>query len=123
MKWLLSIAMTVIGVIVLLLCYYHWDSRKNRGYEFGYYGEFNTVSNALARMNGVKILDSWYNADVSLEEFGFYFRTADGRTNRIAFGESAPMRKLSGPQLEQALDTAIKQAAATGAVESSLEHQ
>jgi hypothetical protein len=103
MKYFLAILAVLVGAIVALISYHSWDSAKNRGYSFGYYGEFNTVSNALARINDVTILNSWHNADVSLEEFLFEIRTADGPTNRIFFSETNPIRKMSGKQLEAAL--------------------
>jgi len=103
MKRFVAILAVPVGVVAALICYYSWDSAKNRGFTFGYYGEFNTVSNALARISSVAILNSGYNADLDLEEFLFEIRTADGRTNRMFFSVKSPIRKMSGKQLETAL--------------------
>lgn len=103
MKRFVAILAVPVDAVAALICYYSWDSAKNRGFTFGYYGEFNTVSNALARIGGVTVLNSGYNADVDLEEFLFEIRTADGRTNRMFFGEQSPIRRMSGKQLETAL--------------------
>jgi hypothetical protein len=102
MKEWVKFAWAFILIIVALLCWYGWDSRKNHGLSFGYYGEFNTVSNALSRMTGVHILKSWYNADVSLEGFGFEI-TRNGRHLDIVFADGDPIRKKSGTDLEKAL--------------------
>jgi hypothetical protein len=106
-KILLAFA-AMVGVVVMLIFFYRWDSGKNRGNTWGYYGEFNTVSNSLAKIRGVTIRSSWHNADVTLEEFGFDITTPDGRELKIFFGENSPIRKLSGNELEAALAEEIK---------------
>jgi hypothetical protein len=75
---------------------------------YGYYGEFKRVSNALAHVKGVTILVSGYNADISLEEFAFDLRLADGRTNHLYFSETNPIRKMSGQQLDRALEAEVQ---------------
>ena len=95
---LLAIAITFGGA---LACFgwYRWDSSRNRGYTFGYYGELNRVGNALAQIPGVKILGSAHNPDITLEEFTFYIRTDDGARVQLWFGERDPARRLSGKRL------------------------
>lgn len=97
----------------MLIFYVRWDYSKNRGFTTGYYGEFNTVSNALAKVAGITILSSWHNADVTLEEFGFDVKTSEGRTLKIYFGETTPVRKLTGDKLNTALAKEIQDALAT----------
>jgi hypothetical protein len=89
-------------LLALILCY-RWDSEKNHGYTFGYWAEFNCVSNSLAKLPGITIVNSGCNADVTLEEFGFDIRTSDGRTLKLWIGENEPIRKLRGEQLSKAL--------------------
>src|SRR5689334_9915447 len=62
----------VAGVLMALITLERWDEPKNHGLSWGYWGEFNTVSKALAQVPGVTISQSWCNADfLALEEFGF----------------------------------------------------
>jgi hypothetical protein len=106
MKLWVKIAWALILPVLALFCWYGWDSRTNRGLKFGYYGEFNTVSNALARLPNVRILKSGYNEDVSLEEFNFEIER-DGRALEIFFSERNPIRRMSGTNLEKALSEMI----------------
>ena len=110
---MISVAVA-LSLIVLGCFWYFWDYNKNHGLTFGYYGEFNTVSNALSEIKEITILESWYNQDTTLEEFGFEIRWADGHTNSLAFGEQAPVRKLSGVKLHEALVAEIQKASAEG---------
>jgi hypothetical protein len=69
------VTMLVMGVIALscLICWERWDEQRNRGFTWGYWGEFNTVSNSLARLPGVTAVKGWCNADfLVLEEMGFH---------------------------------------------------
>jgi hypothetical protein len=107
MKRLVEITGVSILLIAALLYWYAWGSRQNRGLSFGYYGEFNTVSNALARLPGVSIVDSGYNADMTLEEIHFEINR-DGRRLEIELGGRDPIRKMSGAALEKALSNLIE---------------
>lgn len=109
----LLILATLIGIIFGLIVYYRWDSATNRGYTTGYWGEFNTVSNALAKMSGITILSAAANADVTLEELGFEAKTADGRIFKLFFSESTPVRELTGDRLTTALAKEIQAVLAT----------
>jgi hypothetical protein len=112
MKRWVEVAWAFILIIVAIFCWYGWDSGKNRGLRFGYYGEFNTVSNALARVPDVHILKSWYNDDITLEEFGFKI-DQKGRPLDIFFGESDPIRRMSGSDLEKALSELVEKESAS----------
>ncbi|TAK96419.1 MAG: hypothetical protein EPO07_14560 [Verrucomicrobia bacterium] len=112
MKTLLLLAVCIAALVALILCY-HWDSARNHGFTFGYYGQFNTVSNALASLENVRIQTAWHNADVTLEEFGFDIATSQGQTIKIVFGENSPIRKLSGQDLRTALSNEIVMALST----------
>ena len=70
-----------------------WDASRNRGREFGYYGEFNRVSNALASIPGVTVTQSWHNHDITLEEFGFGL-TVTGQPVVFLFEETDPIRSM-----------------------------
>jgi hypothetical protein len=100
-------AVAILGVVVVLfvagILWYRWDSGTNRGYSWGYWGQFNTVSNGLAKIPGVTIVKFGCNADITMEEFGFDILTADGRQAHVWFSETDPIRKLSGEALSKAL--------------------
>ena len=55
-----------------------------------------------AKIPGVTILKAWYNADITLEEFGFDI-LVQGHSVKLAFEEKDPVRKLSRGDLERAL--------------------
>jgi len=93
----------LIVAVVGFVVWYRWDSGENHGFRFGYFGQFNTVSNTLASLPGVKIMESGYNADVTLEEFGFTVLTDRGREMKISFGERDPVRRMTGSELTSAL--------------------
>ena len=108
MKKLIAILTAVLVAFVGFVLWYRWDSETNRGLKFGYYGEFNRVSNALASLPGITITQAWANCDVTLEEFGFTATTDSGEPVRIAVGERDRMRSLSGDALVQALKAEIQ---------------
>src|SRR5438552_13556103 len=113
MKMIVSIVLAVVAILAALLVWYRWDSVNNHGYQFGYYGEFNRVSNALASIPGITITQAWANCDVTLEEFGFTATMGSGEAVRIAVGERDRIRGLSGDSLVQALKTDIQTQAQT----------
>jgi hypothetical protein len=76
------------------LVFYRWDSKVNHGRTFGYWGEFNNTSNALASIPNIKVTHSWHNLDLTLEEFGFEIETNGHRVN-LGFGENDPIRTMS----------------------------
>ena len=113
MKKLIIILSAVVVLFVGFVLWYRWDSGTNHGFQFGYYGEFNRVSNALASISGITITQSWHNCDVTLEEFGFTATMVSGEPVRIAVGERDRIRSLSGELLVQALKTEIQTQAQT----------
>lgn len=46
----LVVVLLLVGLPAGFIGWYSWDSGRNRGFEFGYYGEYNSVSNALASL-------------------------------------------------------------------------
>jgi hypothetical protein len=113
MNRVILILATLIGMAAMLILSYRLDSGKNRGHTTGYWGEFNTVSNALAMIGGITILSASYNADVTLEEFGFEVKTTEGRTLKLFYSETTPVRELSGDKLNATLAKEIQDALAT----------
>jgi hypothetical protein len=107
MKAALPVISALVVLIVALIFWYRWDTARNRGHSWGYWGEFNAVSNALATVPGVTILSLWYNADVTLEEFGFDI-LVQSRQVKLVFGEKDPIRRLSGQNLQNALSQMVK---------------
>ena len=89
--WLLNSGLAAVLALLLVFAawvgFNRWDSKTNRGYKVGYFGEFNQVSNALASIPGVTITQAWANLDLTLEEFGFTGTTASGGPIHLAFGE------------------------------------
>ena len=81
----------------------------NDGRESGYYGDFNRVSNALVSIPGVTVTNFWMNRDITLEEFAFDITTATGEAVHLGFGERDPLRKMSRPELVEALKKEIAQ--------------
>jgi hypothetical protein len=73
------------------------------GREFGYYGDFNRVSNALVSIPGVVVTNFWMNRDITLEEFGFDVTTGAGKSVHIALGERDPLRRMHRAELVSAL--------------------
>ena len=119
MKWIwMPVPVLLIGCVAFV-GWYRWDSAKNRGYTFGYFGEFNTVRNALAAIPGVTVLDSGGNEDIVFEELRFDIRTSNGRQLRLWFGEQDPIRKMSGEKLARALVERIEIVGRSGPFVSS----
>lgn len=108
MKMPIIILSAVAVLFVGFVLWYQWDSRTNHGFQFGYYGDFNRVSNALASIPGITITQAWHNCDVTLEEFGFTVTTSSGESARVTVGEQDRVRRLSGDSLIQALQTEIR---------------
>lgn len=106
MKILLAIVALGTALVVGTILFYQWESSRNRGYQWGYFGEFNSVSNSLASVPGVTITQAWHNLDVTMEEFGFGI-TITGRPVRLYFGETDPLRSMSGEIAVAALRTRI----------------
>jgi len=96
---LAAVCILAVGFIA----WYRWDTSRNRGHRWGYWGEFNTISNTLAQLPGVTIVKAHCNEDVTLEEFWFEIRTLQKQEINLSFGENDPTRRLSGDQLHAAL--------------------
>ncbi len=94
-------------LLIGLIGSYQWDSAQNHGNTFGYYGEYNGVSNALASIPGVTVTGGWHNHDVTLEEFGFDIRVA-GKPVRLLFSETDPIRRMKRDAAISALQLRIK---------------
>ena len=85
MKALVLAALLFVATTVALIGWYGWDSSQNRGYEFGYYGDFNRVRHGLERIPRIAIKSEWANPDTVLEEFGFGIATNEGRVIQLDF--------------------------------------
>jgi hypothetical protein len=102
LRQLLATAAAIYVCVVGVGLYSTWDGSKNRGYKFGYFGEFNRAKEALLGIPGVSVRGSYNNLDVGLEEFGF---DADFRGQRLKIDieESDPMRLLSVAEMREEL--------------------
>ena len=101
------IAALVTIAAVSPIVWYRWDSAANHGLEFGYFGGYNRIRNALVAMPGVSISREWANNDISLEEFGFDITTKSGQSVQLSFQEWDPVRDLSGQELAEVLSVRI----------------
>ena len=102
----LIVTWVIISAVVAFFCWYGWDTGKNHGLSFGYYGQYNSVSNALVRLPDVRILNTGYNADVTLEEFSFEIEKG-GRRAMIFFSEQNRIRRMSGSELNLAVSEMV----------------
>ena len=98
---IIALSAVVLMLVAGIRCY-RWDSEANHGYTWGYWGQFNTISNSLTKLPGITIVKFGCNADVTMEEFGFDVLTG-GRQVPVWFDEDDPVRKLSGDALSNAL--------------------
>jgi hypothetical protein len=110
MKSVLITLLVLISAVVAFIAWYQFDSAQNHGYEFGYYGDFNRVSNALVFIPAIQVTEFLMNRDVTLEEFGFKVVKASGDVVWITFGERDPVRELSGDRLHLALKKQLEAA-------------
>ena len=124
MKWMrtgflviTSVCLALIALFFAWIFWNRWDSEKNRGFTFGYWGEFNRVSNALASMPSVALISSGHNHDLTLEEFHFEIRNSEGRELDVWFGEDDPIRSMSGQKLSRALAEKIQKQASNQSLE------
>jgi len=85
-----SVCVLAFVFAVGFIPWYSWDRSRNRGHTWGYWGEFNTVSNTLAQLPGVIIIKVYCNRDLTLEEFGFDILTAEKQKLHIGFDENDP---------------------------------
>lgn len=103
MKWrVTALAVTTIALGAFLV-WNRLDAAQNRGYKFGYWGQFNRVGNALSEIQDITVTGKGGNKDITFEEFIYKVETADGQELSLWFMERDPIRKMSGRQLTEAL--------------------
>jgi hypothetical protein len=110
MKQMIVGLFAITAVFFAFIFWYRWDSETNHGFKFGYWKAYNNISNSIAQLPGVTIVDTGHNADVTLEEFGFHVKDQGGRVLKIWFDEQDPIRKMTGDQLKSALARKIHDA-------------
>lgn len=99
-----KISVSILVAVVALVAFYKWDSAKNRGFTFGYYGELNTVTRAASDLPDVaSVRVAAANIDIGLEEFSIEVAMNDGRHTMLSFLESDSLRSQSGSELSQGL--------------------
>lgn len=102
MKHLLGLLLGSILLFAGMIAFTLWDDDHNRGWTFGYYGEFNRTKTALEAIPGVVITRSGHNLDLTLEEF-FFDVTWAGRTMQLFFQEGDPIRVMGHDEAVLAL--------------------
>lgn len=99
-----------IGILLLVVAFgpaiYLWDANRNRGFTWGYYAEFNTISNSLAQIPGVTITDTYLLDDFQLELFTFDL-VFNGKPIHLRFPQDDPARILTNEGLLSALTTRL----------------
>ncbi len=60
---------------------------------FGYDWEFNDVKECVERHSNLKLTNSWRHEDITLEDFGFYIQTANGRNIKLDIHEGSKVRR------------------------------
>lgn len=100
------LTLAMIAVVIAFLgagTIWGFDSSCNRGWDFGYWGDFNRVKEALEDLSGGRVVKDWSNPDIVLEEFGFEVETTPDKRIDLNFSESDPIRHLRGKRLHDAL--------------------
>lgn len=98
----------ILVAVVGYALFDRWDRAQNRGYEFGYYGDFNRILHSLESMPDVSgVTATAMNLDLALEEFGLEVSLLDGRTANLFFQERDPIRALSGRELSASLKSLL----------------
>lgn len=95
--------------ITLWILTYQLDSHNNFKLHWGYYGDYNRVTDAITSIPGALILDSWANGDITLEEFAVTVRTPAGDTIEMFFEEDDQVRHWHGSRLVEALKRRMDQ--------------
>jgi hypothetical protein len=104
----LALLACLILIMVSGPAIFFWESNQNRGFTWGYYGDFNAVSNTLTAMPGVTILSHYYLEDLTLELFKFDLRVS-GAFIELRFPSSDPIRHLRDQRLTHALRKRIEE--------------
>ena len=86
---------------------YYYDLSKNRGYSFGYYGDFNRTKTYLSSVPGVEITSGGYNPDMFLEEFEFTL-IYEGEEILLSFGEQDDVRNMPKKEAVVVLTEMVK---------------
>ena len=111
-RWIIRVFIGMPIILFLLLWgtvnYWEWDENQNRGYHHGYWGEYNRIRDALTLMAAGTAQQTYLNKDITLEEFGFSV-VQSGKTIRLDFDETNPIRRLKGDKLIEALKTMIQE--------------
>ena len=110
-RWLLGIFIGTPIILLLLLWgtvnYWEWDQNQNHGNHHGYWGEYNRIRDALTLIAAEPVQQIFLNKDITLEEFGFSV-PQNGKSIRLDFDETNPVRRLKGDKLIDALKTMIQ---------------
>ncbi len=113
MRWPATVLAVLIAAVFAFFAWHRWDSAKNRGFTFGYYGEFNTVGNALSEIPGITVSGDGGNDDITFEDYMYNTKTADGNELVLWFAEREPIRTMSGRTLKDALLKKIEEESST----------
>ena len=83
-----AVMLALVGAVVL---FSFWDASRNRGWEFGYYEEYNRMRHLLLELPGVMIVNERHTHDVVLEEFEFAL-LVHGKPVTLFFSETDSVR-------------------------------
>lgn len=93
-KWLLVALGFAAAAVVALVGFVFWDAAQNRGWEVGYYGQYNWMRHLLLELPGVEIVNERHTHDVVLEEFEFALMV-HGAPVRLYFSEPDSVRTMA----------------------------
>jgi hypothetical protein len=102
---IIVISLFSLGVIAVagLTIHYGGYTRKNYGYEFGYFGEINRINDSLNTIPGVTVNRTWGNYDVVVEEFFCEISLDSQMPFRLDFLEGDAIRSMRGDTLRKEL--------------------
>ncbi len=100
----------LVLALVVSVGIYIVDGSKNRGFHFGYYGQYNRIIDAIERLPEYELIKAHANLDGVLEEIWLDIKTKDGETIKMFIGQNEEYRKLKGEALADELRMGIRKA-------------
>ena len=99
--------LSLLALLLLLVlsgpAFYLWEANRNRGFTWGYYGDFNTLSNALAGLPKVTISNSYHLEEIHGLELVTFDLIVAGQSTHLRFPQDDPIRELRATALTNAL--------------------
>jgi hypothetical protein len=68
----------MISLVVAVVLFCFWDAAQNRGWEFGYFEQYNRMRHLLLELPGVMIVNERHTHDVVLARYALFQREGLG---------------------------------------------